>query len=123
MQFWELWYPKAGATGLPIARGRLDRTEVLWVHAAPETLSVTVRDQRDQVVANGSDLERQVERLPMTRLAVDGDRVTREDRWPTQADLGSPVILVGGEVGILKAWWHAPNASEWRWQVEFYNHR
>ena len=24
--------------------------------------------------------------------------------------------------GILKAWWHAEDHSEWRWQVEFSNH-
>src|SRR5260370_23500986 len=32
---WDLWYPEAGATGVPFARGRLNPTEVLWVHAAP----------------------------------------------------------------------------------------
>jgi len=40
---WDLWYPEAGATGVPIARGRLNPTEVLWVHAAPPTLEVTAR--------------------------------------------------------------------------------
>lgn len=25
--------------------------------------------------------------------------------------------------GVLKAWWHADDHSEWRWQVEFYIHR
>ena len=54
-------------------------------------------------------------------LAVEGDQVTREDRWPTQTDLGSLVILPGGEVGTLKAWWNAPDGSEWRWQIELYN--
>jgi hypothetical protein len=46
-----------------------------------------------------------------------------EDGWPSQEDLGRLVILPGGEAGILKAWWHAEDQSEWRWQVEFYNHR
>jgi hypothetical protein len=32
------------------------------------------------------------------------------------------VILPGGEAGILKSWWHADDHSEWRWQIEFYNH-
>ena len=123
LQTWELWYPKAAATGLLVARGRLDPTSALWVHAAPDTLTVTVRDAQERLVAKGSDLARQGERFPMTRLVVDGDQVTREDRWPTQADLGTPVILPGGEVGLLKSWWHAPDASEWRWQVEFYNRR
>jgi hypothetical protein len=42
-QVWDLWYPNAAATGLPFARGRLDATDVLLVHAAPETLDVWVR--------------------------------------------------------------------------------
>jgi hypothetical protein len=31
------------------------------------------------------------------------------------------VILPGGEAGILKAWWHAPDKQQWRWNIEFYN--
>jgi hypothetical protein len=122
MEVWDLWFPEAGATGLPFARGRLDATKVLWVHAAPATLDVTVRDADEQVVAQGKGLERTGERLPLTRLVREGDAITREDRWPTDADLGTPVIVPGGEVGILIAWWNAEDGSEWRWQVEFYNH-
>jgi hypothetical protein len=123
MQVWDLWVPEMAATGLSFARGRLDPHDVLWVHAAPDPLSVTVRDGDDQVVARGSNLRREGERVPLTRLARLGDAVTREDRWPTGADLGSLVILPGGEVGTLKEWWNAPDGSEWRWVVEFYNHR
>ncbi len=123
MQTWELWYPEAAANGLLVARGRLDPTEVLWVHAAPPTLAVTVRDGDDRPVARGEGLTRAGEPLPMTRLRVGGDRVLREDRWPTPDDLGSLVILPGGEVAVLTAWWHAEDGSEWRWSVEFYNHR
>ena len=120
---WELWYPEAGNTGLPFARARIDPTEVLWAHAVPETLTVTVREGDERVLARGESLRRAGQRFPMTRLACRGSEVHREDRWPTNADLGSPVILPGGEVGILKAWWNAEDGSEWRWQVEFYNHR
>ena len=35
---------------------------------------------------------------------------------------GALVILPGGEVGTLVAWWNAADGSEWRWRVEFYNH-
>lgn len=59
----------------------------------------------------------------MTRLAQEGGRIERADRWPTATDLGCPVLLPGGEVGILLAWWNAADGSEWRWQVEFYNHQ
>jgi len=41
--------------------------------------------------------------------------------WPSQDDIGRPVLLPGGEVGILKAWWHADDYKEWRWQIELYN--
>ena len=122
LQTWDLWYPKAAATGLPFARGRLDSTRVLWVHAAPDMLIVWVRDG-ERVVASGTDLARLGEELPTTRLWIEGNEVRREDRWPTSADLGSLVILPGGEVGTLVEWWNAEDGSEWRWRVEFYNHR
>ena len=123
VQTWELWFPEAGATGLEFARARIDPTEVLWVHAAPPTLAVTVREGDDRVVARGEPLRRSGEQLPLTRLGLRGERVEREDRWPNDRDLGALVILPGGEVGTLLAWWNASDGSEWRWQVEFYNHR
>jgi hypothetical protein len=76
---WDLWYPEAGATGVPIARGRLNPTEVLWVHAAPPTLEVTVRAGNGQVIARGASLTRSGPRFPMTRLFVDGGNIRRED--------------------------------------------
>jgi hypothetical protein len=33
-QIWDLWMPDAGAQGLSFARGRLDTTDTLIVHAA-----------------------------------------------------------------------------------------
>ncbi|MGH2613813.1 MAG: hypothetical protein ACRDJC_01115 [Thermomicrobiales bacterium] len=121
-QVWDLWYPNAAAQGLAFARGRLDVTDVLLVHAAPETLDVAVRDDHGKLLAEGKNLARTAER-PMARLTMHGDRIEREDLWPTDDDLGRPVILPGGEVGILLGWWNADDGSEWRWQVEFYNHR
>jgi hypothetical protein len=121
-QTWDLWYPRAAATGLSFARGRLDATDVLLVHAAPETLDVAVRSDDGLLLAQGRDLMRTAER-PMARLTVRGDLIEREDLWPEAGDIGRPVILPGGEVGILLEWWNAPDGSEWRWRVEFYNHR
>ena len=43
VETWELWYPGAAATGLPFARGRLDPTDMMWVHSPPKKLEVTVR--------------------------------------------------------------------------------
>ncbi len=122
-QTWELWFPGAAATGLEFARGRIDPTDVLWVHAAPSKLAVTVREGDDRVVARGEPLERQGSYLPMTRLTLEGGVVRREDRWPSESDLGALVILPGGEVGVLTAWWNANDGSAWRWSVEFSNQR
>jgi hypothetical protein len=121
-QIWDLWYPDAAAQGLSFARGRLAATDVLLVHAAPETLDVAVRSDDGEVLAHGTSLVRTAER-PMARLSVRDGQIVREDLWPTKDDLRRPVILPGGEVGILLGWWNADDGSEWRWQVEFYNHR
>ena len=122
IEVWDMWFPKAAATGLPFARGRLDAAEVVLVHAAPPVLSVTVRTDGGQVIAEGVDLEATAD-TPITRLTRRGDRIEREDIWPGARDLGRCVILPGGEVGTLLQWWHADDHEEWRWQVEFYNHR
>jgi hypothetical protein len=121
-QIWDLWYPDAAAQGLPFARGRLAATDVLLVHAAPETLDVVVRADDGQVLAQGRGLVRTDER-PMARLTIRDGQIAREDLWPADGDIGRPVILPGGEVGILLGWWNAADRSAWRWQVEFCNHR
>ena len=121
-QIWDLWYPEAAAQGLSFARGRLAATDVLLVHAAPESLDVAVRDDDGAVLAQGKGLARTAER-PMARMTIRDAQIGREDLWPMDDDLGRPVILPGGEVGILLSWWNAEDGSEWRWQVEFYNHR
>jgi hypothetical protein len=123
IQTWELYFPEAAATGIEIARSRIDPTDVVWVHAAPAVLAVTVREGDDRVLARGGPLRRNGEQLPMTRLEARGGQVTREDRWPTDTDLGAVVILPGGEAGILKSWWNATDGREWRWSVEFSNRR
>ncbi len=124
LQVWDLWYPKAAATGMSFARGRLDPTDVLYVHAAPDSINVEVRMGDGTFVARGENLKRTLSHYsPITKLTCKGSQIEREDLWPTENDLNKPVILPGGEVGIMKAWWHASDYSEWRWQVEFYNHK
>lgn len=122
IQFWDLWYPQAGATGVPFARGRLDTVSTLIVHAPPPMLTVEVRSEKGTRLAYGQDLPQTADR-PMARLTRRGNKIVRQDIWPTQKDIGQVVILPGGEVGILMEWWNAEDGSEWRWQVEFYNHR
>ena len=119
LQTWDLWYPQAAASGLAFGRGRIDGAEILLVHAAPKVLAVKVYDG-DTLVAQGEDLEATGD-TPITRLTRRGDRIEREDIWPAAEDLGRLVLLSGGEVGTLVHWWHAPDHSEWRWQLELYN--
>jgi hypothetical protein len=120
VELWDLWFPSAAATGLPFARGRLDATDVLLVHAAPEVLDVDARTDRGDLIAQGRDLKATASR-PIARLTRCGTAIKREDCWPTAEDIGRPVILPGGEVGILTSWWNAEDESSWRWQVEFSN--
>ncbi len=119
-ELWSLWYPQAASTGLLLARGQLDPTARLLVHAAPTVLTVEVHDPSGRRIAYGVDLS-QPERTPITLLQRRGNRIEREPCWPTEAELGLPVILPGGEVGILLSWWNPPDRMEWRWQIELYN--
>src|SRR5512143_673903 len=95
LQFWDLWYPQAGATGVAFARGRLQVTTILLVHAPPPMLTVEVRSERGSRLAFSEDLP-QTDDRPIARLTRRGKQITREDIWPTQKDLGQPVLLPGG---------------------------
>jgi hypothetical protein len=121
IQVWDLWYPEAASQGLPFARGMTAPTDVMLVHAAPPVLRVEVREG-DNVVARGDDLRGDAD-VPIIRLRRVGDRVERSTVWPVAADIGTPVLLPGGEVGILMSWWNDEAHQEWRWTLEFYNHR
>lgn len=121
-EIWDIWFPDAAAQGLSFARGRLDASDVLLVHAAPPTLRVEVRDDDGHRLAFADGLPRTADR-PIARLTRNDTRITRLDLWPEPEDIGRPVILPGGEVGILKTWWNAADGSEWRWTVELYNAR
>lgn len=122
LQIWDLWYPQDGATRVPFAQGRLDATNVLFVHAPSPVLTIEVRSEGGQRLAYAQDLAQTADR-PIARLTVQGETITREDLWPTPQDIGQLVILPCGEVGQLFSWWNAEDRSEWHWQVEFYNHR
>lgn len=119
-EYWTIWYPKAGSTGLLVARGLLDATERLLLHAAPPVLTAEVYDENGGRSAYGKDLEQTLE-SPMCLLSRRGDEIGREDVWPDETYYELPVLLPGGEVGILKRWWHADDKKEWRWQIELYN--
>ena len=118
---WELRNPDGAMLGVEWARGRCEARDVLLTHSLPERVDVVVRDHQDHVVARGEGLTSN-DPTPMARLTLREGQVLREALWPTEADLGSLVILPGGEIGTLIAWWHAPDHSEWRWQLELQNH-
>jgi hypothetical protein len=117
---WDLRSPDGGMLGLEFARGVADATDCMLAHSLPARVNVTVTDENGRVVACGDEISADESR-PMARLWVRGDRIERENVWPDDSDLGRPVILPGGEVGLLRAWWNAEDGSEWRWQVEFSN--
>ena len=122
METWEVWFPAAAANGLLVARARVDPAQVMWLHAAPEVVAVIVREREERILGRADELKRDGLYLPMTRLERKGASITREDRWPAESDLGALVLLPGGEVGTLTSWWNADDGSEWRWQIELYNH-
>src|SRR2546421_4061184 len=105
LQLWDLWIADVGATGISFARGRLDPTDTMIVHAPPEKLNVEVRSNDGTVVARGENLSRTAD-TPMARLRMGGNRITREDIWPNESDYGTLVIVAGGEVGMLRSWWN-----------------
>ena len=100
----------------------MDPTESLILHSAPDVVTVEVSDGRGTRLAYGANLER-TQQSPMCQLRRNGGSISREDIWPLVSDIGSLVMLPGGEVGELKAWWNTDDRMEWRWQVEFYNSR
>lgn len=118
---WEVRNPDGGMLGMEVARSIMQPTEKVLGHAFPQRVDVEVRDSGGNLVAKGEGLE-SGEPIPMARFRIDGTSVSRQQAWPDRSDYGSPVILPGGEVGILKKWWNAEDGSEWRWEVEFYNH-
>ena len=117
---WDLRNPDGGMLGLEFARGVADATDCMLAHSLPERVTVTVTDDNGTVIGKGEELSDDAS-PPMARLWLRSDQVRRENVWPDDSDIGRPVILPGGEVGILRSWWNADDGSSWRWQVEFSN--
>lgn len=118
---WDIRSTDGGANGLEFSRARMRPHDTVLAHALPTEIDVVVRDEDGVLIAHSAGL-RDEAMTPMARLVIQGESVLRENIWPTQSDLETPVVLCGGEVGILKAWWHAEDRSEWRWSIELYNH-
>ena len=119
---WNLRSGDGGMNGLEFARcttaGGFDRA---LVHAAPAQLQMEIRGEDDHLVSR-AELDRHGEYSPMTLLELDEGSACRSEVWPDQSMYGLPVVIAGGEVGILRHWEHAGDRSWWRWSVEFSNH-
>ncbi|MGH2670745.1 MAG: hypothetical protein ACRDH5_16815 [bacterium] len=122
VHLWEIRSPDGGSNGLEFSRSRIDVAERVIVHAAPGRMNVEVFDESSRLVAKGSKLKSS-EHSPMALLTIEGESIRREQIWPGEEHLGLPVILPGGEVGILTAWWNADDYSAWRWTIELSNQR
>ena len=119
-RIWEIRNPDGAAMGLEVARGRSGEHDLVLAHAMPERIDIIVTDEDGTVIASAHDLRHDAV-TPISRLTIDGDTIRRENVWPSKEDLGLPVILPGGEIGLLRAWWNADDGSEWRWSIELHN--
>ena len=119
---WDIRSRDGAMNGLEFARCTTAGgfTTVL-IHAAPARMSVEIRTENGELVTRG-DVDRDGEYSPMTLLARDGEVLERAEIWPSAEHHGLPVLLSGGEVGLLEAWQHADDRTWWRWSVEFSNH-
>jgi hypothetical protein len=119
---WNVRSNDGAMNGLEFARcttaGGLDR---VLIHAAPGQAAVEIIDADDRLVAR-ANLNRSGEYRPMTLVELEGSSLRRTEIWPTEQHYGLPVLLSGGEAGILQAWQHAEDHSWWRWSLEFSNH-
>lgn len=121
--FWSIRSRDGGMNGLEFARCLTagDLTRAL-MHAAPSQVSVEVRTDDGKLIAHG-DLDRDGDYSPMTLLTVVDGEVRREEVWPSEEHHGLPVLLPGGEVGVLTAWRHDDDKTWWQWSVELSNHK
>ena len=117
---WEIRSSEGGPTGLPFARAKIEARDEILAHALPTSIEIEVHDETGVRVASATALKGDGD-TPMARLSIRGGDVERHQIWPTAEDLETPVILAGGEVGILTAWWNADDRSEWRWSIELSN--
>jgi len=116
---WQLRSVEGGSAGLEFARSAIDPSRTVLVHAAPSRLDIEVLANGERLIAIGRDLRPgDGGDTPMTRLVIDGTRVLRSQLWPDDEDLGSVVLLPGGEAGVLQSWSTDADRSSWTWSLE-----
>jgi hypothetical protein len=87
--------------------------EPLLVHGAPRYLRYRRTDGGPEW---GPALERKGNH-PMTLLDLSAG--TRCELWPSEDQMGLPVLLPGGEEGRLLSFEHSPDGERWTWTLEF----
>jgi len=120
---WNLRSREGAMNGLEFARATTAGgfTRAL-IHAAPAHLSIEVDDDNGVVIARAESLDRSGDYLPMTMVTIEGADISRSEVWPDDSHYGLPVLLAGGEVGLLRAWHHSNDHSWWQWSLELANH-
>lgn len=120
---WQLRSGDGGMNGLEFALALTggDTRRVL-VHAAPSQLRVEVRTDDGQPIVEG-EAEREGDYSPITLLTLNDDSVSRSEIWPTDEHIGLPVILPGGEVGLLAAWHNDDDKTWWKWSIQLSNRK
>jgi hypothetical protein len=121
LQTWDIRSAGGAFTGLPFAHGQMEAHTRALAHSLPESVDVEVRGEDGGLIASGRGLSGE-EETPIALLEIEGATVRRTQVWPTDDDVGEAVILPGVEVGILTAWWHAEDHSQWRWSIELHDH-
>jgi hypothetical protein len=120
---WSIRSNDGGMNGLEFCRcttaGGFAR---VLVHATPAKAGVEITGQDGEVIVR-CDVEREGDYSPMTLLEVGGGGIKRTEVWPDDSMYGLPVLLAGGEAGILRSWENDPERTWWRWTLELSNHR
>lgn len=115
---WAIRSMEGGAAGLEFAHATLSAEhDVVLAHALPPSVRIEVHEG-GSVVASADDLHDGSASTPISKLSIDGLRVLRQNIWPREQDVGLPVVLPGGEVGLLTSWWNDDEGAHWRWTIE-----
>jgi hypothetical protein len=120
---WSLRSREGAMNGLEFARASTASGFArALIHAAPAHLSVEVVDDQGVVIIPVANLDRIGDYLPMTMLTIHDAEISRSEVWPDDSHYGLPVLLAGGEVGLLREWHHSKDHSWWKWSLELANH-
>lgn len=114
------WFVRApgGADGVAFARGRSEVLDRILIHAAPPVIDVEVFDNGERLLASGTHLAARQDAGPIEVLALDGVRILRSSARPAD-EIGSAVLLAGGEIGRLTAWMFDEDGERWTWSLRF----